>query len=648
VAFLQENRESGATDLIKTAARYFRIVFVSLLVMGGVGLLLFGMGGFPDLTPSDSGFDRDGKELAARLARIHETDYRTMDYLIRRYHPTPAIVEASIVDKSFTVVVSNRDSMLGSTIKDSNLIELFYGAMGKNPVELSSGTARFFPVRRNNELNQVLIFSRPDPWGPRDVSRYLTLSAATIILLLTGVGALIFSLASRRAKIREYSNAFGDLLEGEFARRMEEGMDEDFAVLAERFNQITARLEAQVRDYEKVNSELLILNREKDDYAREVSGFNERLKEEITIATGDLAAANTELDRRYRELVRLESYNEVILSSVASGIVTTDLDGKVNFFNSAGLRIFGFTVENVIGSDIMDLFAFCPGMAEILSDVSGDDIRDGELEVKDLKGNAHILSLRRSLLKDHHSKTLGAVVVFRDVTETRRLELEAQRNRSLASLGQLAAGVAHEIRNPLGAISGFAELISRSFTPDDNRLKYASRILDEVRHLDRLVGDILDFARPSPPMLDQIEINDVIEEAIEIAASKYGNPQVEFSRWLKRGLPLVMADRNQLRQVFSNILINAADALDGAGKVSVRSRAGQTGRTVEIEISDNGPGMEKRVQENVFNPFFTTKEQGTGLGLAVAYKIIEAHEGRIDVESEPGQGALFRIILPRV
>jgi len=629
------------------ATKYMRIALVSLLFLGAVALLIFGMGGIPDITPSDSGYIKDGRELAARLSRIHETDYRTMDYVIRRDYPTPVIVEVALVDKSFTVVVSNRDSMLGSTIKDSNLIELFYGARAKSSEELVAGNTLFFPVRRNDELNQVLVFSKPDPWGPRDISRYLVLSAATILLLIAGVGALVYGQASRRAKIIEYSNAFGDLLEGEFARRMEEGMDEDFAVLAERFNQITARLEDQVRDYEKVNSELRVLNREKDEYATEVSSFNQRLQEEIARATAELASANVELDRRYRELVRLESYNEIILSSVASGIVTTDLEGKINFFNSAGLRIFGFTVENVIGSDIMDLFSFCPGMAEILSDISGDDVRDEELEVRDLRNNTHILSLRRSLMKDQNGKILGNVVVFRDVTETRRLELEAQRNRSLASLGQLAAGVAHEIRNPLGAISGFAELISRSLSEDDNRLKYASRILDEVRHLDRLVGDILDFARPSPPLLDQIEINEVLEESIEIAVSKCGNPLVEFSRRLKNGLPLVLADRNQLRQVFANVMINAVDALDGAGKISVRSRVSQKGGHLEIEIVDNGPGMEKSVLENVFNPFFTTKEQGTGLGLAVAYKIVEAHDGRIEIESEPGQGALFRIILPK-
>src|SRR5262249_32114331 len=248
------------------------------------------------------------------------------------------------------------------------------------------------------------------------------------------------------------------------------------------------------------------------------------------------------------------------------------------------------------------------------------------------------------------------------VVENSRVYAQMKERDRLAVLGQMAAGLAHEIRNPLGAIKGAAQLLADPASPD-TALDAASReflgiILEEVDRLDRVVGSVLDLARPHeggavPPT----DVNAVVRRTLQILSAEPGSEELHFEVTLDPSLPRVVIDPEQLRQVLMNLLRNASQAMKGRGKVAVstRVRFGRGTRSggpasdepfVELTVADNGPGISQKVLENLFMPFFTTKEKGTGLGLAISQRIVQGAGGRIDVRSYEGKGSTFSIVLP--
>ncbi len=253
--------------------------------------------------------------------------------------------------------------------------------------------------------------------------------------------------------------------------------------------------------------------------------------------------------------------------------------------------------------------------------------------------------------------------VFRDASrkleqqysllETRIEELNAEiaeknraieRTRRLAAMGEMAARIAHEIRNPLGSMAIFATLLERELTDEPDKAKLAEHISKGIKTLDNLLSNMLLFAGAPEAKLKPVDLKDIVDDAILLAGDR-GKAGVEI-RAAYRGQKRIMADPNLIRQLFLNLIINALDAVEEEGRIAISADTGTEDNSVVIRVSDNGRGIPREQVERVFDPFFSTKERGTGLGLAIVSAVVDAHTGRLDVESEPGRGTTFTISLP--
>lgn len=230
--------------------------------------------------------------------------------------------------------------------------------------------------------------------------------------------------------------------------------------------------------------------------------------------------------------------------------------------------------------------------------------------------------------------------------ELERTQASLIRTEKLASLGQLAAGVAHEINNPLASIIIFAHLILKSLPPDDPRRADVQLIIDESNRAKEIVQGLLSFARETKMRPGATNINQILEDVLTLVANQSLFHNIKIEKSLSDGLPATHADSTQLKQVFLNIILNAAQAMNGNGNLSISSEPDATNRQITIKIRDTGPGISPEVLGKMFDPFFTTKEKGTGLGLAISYGIVERHQGKINVETEMGRGSTFIVTLP--
>jgi signal transduction histidine kinase len=261
------------------------------------------------------------------------------------------------------------------------------------------------------------------------------------------------------------------------------------------------------------------------------------------------------------------------------------------------------------------------------------------------------LSFSTSLLSDSEGNHLGAVEVFFDLTRTKELEEEITRVKTLAALGEMAATVAHEVRNPLGGIAGFAALLERDLKPDDPRRRLVGKIIQGVEILNRLVVNLLNYTRAvklNPQRLDFVEfLNDTLNFFRMDLSSDVKNTSVN-KHFPTDGIECWI-DPEQFRQVILNILRNSVQAMPDGGKIDIYSNLISRKREdkVVLKVTDNGMGMNPETQKKLFTPFFTTKDGGTGLGLPTVKKIVEAHKGTVEIESEPDKGTTVIVSFPR-
>jgi signal transduction histidine kinase len=326
---------------------------------------------------------------------------------------------------------------------------------------------------------------------------------------------------------------------------------------------------------------------------------------------------------------RIEDYNEYILQSVPSGVVGMDGSCKVVKVNSSAERILEVKAGDLIGRDGAGVF---PG--EFLRHAH----RRGESRYTTSSGKNLWLGYTLTPLLDESGNTIGQLLVFTDLTELRALESQAELRRRLSSLGEMAAGVAHELRNPMGVISGYMRLLDRKV---DGSLKdVVDAVSTEVSVMDRIINDFLHFARPGELQLSDVDVCGLVKSCVEAfpSADKEVGISVEVE-----GTVSVRADEVLLRQAITNLLRNSLDATPSGGGISVACRSGSDG--AEISVSDTGHGIPDGIRDRVFLPFYTTKEMGTGLGLAIVHRIITDHGGGIDIKS-PEKGTTITITLP--
>jgi two-component system sensor histidine kinase HydH len=251
-----------------------------------------------------------------------------------------------------------------------------------------------------------------------------------------------------------------------------------------------------------------------------------------------------------------------------------------------------------------------------------------------------------SSLFGDNGERLGDVLLFRDLSEVQELKREVERNKRLASIGRLAAGIAHEIRNPLSSIKGFATYFKERYREVPEDQKTAEIMVQEVERLNRVIGQLLEFARPMKLNKNQAQIEEVIRYSIKMIQKQAQEKGIAIHTNLSPDVKDISLDRDRISQVFINLYLNAIEAMEQGGTLRTDSSLDEESGRATIVVSDTGRGILREDLEHIFDPYFTTKQSGTGLGLAIVHRIIEAHNGEVRIESEPGKGTTVTIVLP--
>jgi two-component system sensor histidine kinase PilS (NtrC family) len=350
-------------------------------------------------------------------------------------------------------------------------------------------------------------------------------------------------------------------------------------------------------------------------------------------------AARERLTMREHDYLALEILHESIVRSVAGGIVTTDKFGRITFVNPAAQRLTGLLPRAVLGDPVEKHLEALKGR---LLDARPIERFEGDILAWD--GQKQWLAFTVAPLQDGVGRNHGWVISFEDLTSIRAMEEKVSRAERLAGIGSMAAGLAHELRNPLASMTGSIQLLAEDkvFADDDRRLM--GIVLREADRLNGLVTDFLRFARPSPLQVSDIDLSELVRSTLSLFRNDLTRRQVEILEDVADDLRL-QGDAGQLGQVLWNLLTNASEAMPCGGRIVVIGRRRENGR-IELVISDHGEGISPENMARIFDPFFTTKERGTGLGLATVHGIVQAHHGEIGVTSELGRGTTFTIALP--
>ena len=403
-----------------------------------------------------------------------------------------------------------------------------------------------------------------------------------------------------------------------------------------------------------------------DETTRALEARARRLEEVLTVKQAELQAANQALEQKVTELDNVHAYMNLVLDSVASGVVAVAADGAVTACNPAARFILnGAEQRPLVGNDYKELMPESL-VWEVLA--TGQASGPWERRCRGYDGQNRCLAGRTNPILGSDGSVIGAVETFEDVTEIRRLEDQLERNERLQALGEMAAGVAHEIRNPLNGIEGFASLLGRDCVAGSSGARYAQAIIDGVRHLNATVSGLLEFTSPKPPQKRPVPIVELCRSCMELvdtevvpsrsgASGESGEdgqdgllpvPMHLQDDWGEQSVP---CDGNHIRQVLLNILQNASQILRqheiAEPQITLRIAPGQAEEaTCEMSIDDNGPGVPEADRQRIFTPFHSKREQGTGLGLAVAHTLISLHGGALSVAASPSGGARFLIVLP--
>jgi two-component system sensor histidine kinase PilS (NtrC family) len=333
----------------------------------------------------------------------------------------------------------------------------------------------------------------------------------------------------------------------------------------------------------------------------------------------------------------IEGYNENILQSVPSGVMSFDEDLKIMKVNQAAEKILEVKEEGVIGKQHTDILN--KPITDLLSDRKS--IERGEISYITQSGKRIWLGLTLSPLRDQVGKTIGQIFVFTDLTHLKAVESQMELRARLSSLGELSAGIAHELRNPMGVIAGYTKLLSKK--GEKAMQPIVDNISKEIAVMDRIISDFLSFAKPAELSIADINLKKMIGNCIDALQEEKGDITVRLNI---EGTPTIKGDEVFLRQAFTNIIQNAVESMPQGGALTIETvPLTGPGGGFDIIISDTGHGISEDIVDKIFLPFFTTKERGTGLGLAIVHKIVVSHGGTISVDSTD-KGTTFRIRLP--
>jgi two-component system sensor histidine kinase HydH len=349
-----------------------------------------------------------------------------------------------------------------------------------------------------------------------------------------------------------------------------------------------------------------------------------------------------------KTLKHTQDYSKQVVSSMASGLISIDRKGKIVSYNQTALGLLDLKEDSIRDAKIDFLLDIDKiGLHDVLND--NRTISDREFKYQKHTGGVIPLSISVSPICSDNGECNGAVLIFRDLRKIKQLESRVRRSEKLASVGQLAAGIAHEIRNPMSSIRGFAQFLMHALKEKPKEKEYAGIMIKEIDRINRIVTDLLTFASPKEAILEPTNVNELINHVIHLVESDVQSKNISIIFRNDPDLKDFPLDAYQITQALLNLLINSIKFSDEGGKILIDASLNQKGSILVIQVEDDGPGISKENILKIFDPFFTTRETGTGLGLAIVHKIIENHSGEIDVLSPPpdkSKGCLFIFRIP--
>jgi len=344
-------------------------------------------------------------------------------------------------------------------------------------------------------------------------------------------------------------------------------------------------------------------------------------------------------------LSRVKAFSDNLVENVPIGLIAIDNNQKIVSFNNVAEAVLGISIEKAIQKKAKEILPI-----ELLNQLDNPDIRKGiveeEIDCLAQDGMSIPLQVSATLLHDEDQTFLGHVLLFKDLSEVQALRREIARNQRLASIGRLAAGVAHEIRNPLSSIKGFATYFKERYRENKDDQQTANIMIQEVERLNRVVGQLLEFAKPITISKRATSVDAVIKDSVRLIERQSTEKNIKIETAFSSVVKKIQVDRDRINQVLLNLYLNGIESMQDGGTLNVALSMNKERKWVIIKVTDNGTGIIKKDIAHIFDPYFTTKPSGTGLGLAIVHNIIDAHDGKMEVESSPGKGTTVTLFLP--
>jgi signal transduction histidine kinase len=341
-----------------------------------------------------------------------------------------------------------------------------------------------------------------------------------------------------------------------------------------------------------------------------------------------------------------------IVAGMRNGVLAITNTGTVALLNEEGYRIFGVEPQpDDLGKPVAEVLRAHPDVVRQLLSAFEMHMLPNRAETR-LRPSGKVIGYTLAFVRDDAGEIAGVAMFFKDLTRVEQLEERERLRDRLAAVGEMAAAIAHEVKNPLAGIEVMAGLLRRKIPDIPDAQAVLTDIIAEAKMANAIVQEVLEFVRPIRLQVEHTGIAEALHAAVSLADTKAARGFIDVNVDVPAELPEIQADHHQLTQLFTNLLINAYEAMEGKGQVVINASTmqqddGGGGReAVRVEVQDSGPGMSSDVADHVFDPFFTTKAQGSGLGLAIVRKIVDAHDGQIDLRTAPGSGTLVRVTLP--
>lgn len=373
-----------------------------------------------------------------------------------------------------------------------------------------------------------------------------------------------------------------------------------------------------------------------DDAAATLQQSYQTLTSRLEQLDVELADRNEALGRNLRANEELREHLTAIVESLSTGLLVLDTEGTITRCNQAGEQLLGLTREQILGRSV----SACLDEAQLNGDAYPLTTRQGAA-----------VALSTRALQTSEGRRAGSVVLIQDVTAVRELEDRLQRRNRLAAMGEMVGRIAHEIRNPLGSIELFASMLHRDLNGVPTLRGYAEHISSSVHMMNRLLTNLLLYTKPDCSHGEWHETEALILDSLTLAAHAIANTRIDIRLEVDPHAARIWCDPGQMKQVLLNLILNSIHAMPGSGALTLSAtlteRQGSGESALRLSVSDTGVGIPAAHRSRIFDPFFTTRDEGTGLGLAIVHAIVEAHQGRIDVESVEGRGTTCTIVLPQ-